>query len=146
MKEPITEDWLRASGFKWHQFALQPKKQWLLWLGACINLAELGRRMALTGPEDLGIEVAPGCDGEWFCWLRSDFAGRYHRFIHLRHIRYTAELVAMIEGITGQRWDASNNLFGSMLHPKHAAMRREEMERLDRKLMRERAMQPSSLK
>ncbi len=32
----ITEDWLYAVGFRWHQLDRQPNKQWLLWLGNAI--------------------------------------------------------------------------------------------------------------
>lgn len=31
--DPITEEWLKSVGFKWHQFDRQPDKHWLLWLG-----------------------------------------------------------------------------------------------------------------
>ena len=30
---PLTEEWLKENGFKWHQFDRQPDKHWLLWLG-----------------------------------------------------------------------------------------------------------------
>lgn len=148
--EPITEDWLRAAGFKWHQFERQPSKQWLLWLGGVIGYDEArGGRRLFSDTEDLGIELAPcgflnssggiaGHQGQWFCWLRSDTAGRYHRFVHVRHLSFTIDLVLLIEGLTGQHWDVANNMHGCMLRPEHAAYRREEAERLDRKLMQER--------
>ena len=37
MSEPITEEWLKEVGFKWHQLARQPEKQWLLWLGDAVR-------------------------------------------------------------------------------------------------------------
>ena len=82
--EPITEDWLREVGFKWHQFDRQPNKQWLLWVSdACGQWGSSG--------DDLGVELAAGSyDAErgdregWFCWLRSDVSHRYSRFIHVR--------------------------------------------------------------
>lgn len=128
---PITEDWLRAAGFKWHQFDRQPDKHWLLWLGPAID-------DGMTSFEDLGIELAPRyrADG-WFCWLRSDAAGRYHRFIHLRHLFTTEELVQLIEGITGRQWDVANNLYGAMHSPKRAACIRDADQRPDRKLLQQ---------
>lgn|GEM_PF-1348155 len=118
----ITEDWLRENGFKWHQLEGQDRKQWLLWLGSAIRESSF---------EDLGVEVAEWRDGSWFCWLRSDFAHRYSRFIHVRHLRFVDELAALIEGVTGQEFDASNNLYGSMRKPKDAARLREEDRRTD---------------
>lgn len=51
--EAITEDWLKAIGFKWHNLELQPDKHWLLWLGSA-------QYNNTTCYEDLGVEVAPG--------------------------------------------------------------------------------------
>lgn len=131
--ELITEDWLKANGFKWHEFERQGAKHWLLWLGHALE-------GAFTTHEDLGIEVSPGVPGrasEWFCWLRGDCAGRYHRFIHVRHITETRELVALIEALTGQAFDPALCRYGSMQTPKRAAWLREQDARLDRRLMRE---------
>lgn len=33
LNNPITEEWLKSVGFKWHQLDRRPEKQWLLWLG-----------------------------------------------------------------------------------------------------------------
>jgi hypothetical protein len=127
----ITEDWLRSVGFKWHQFDRQPNKQWLLWLGSALL-----RRDMFTGSEDLGIELAEnsGSFSDWFCWLRSDSAHRYHRFIHIRHLRYQDELIQMIEGLTGQQWNPANNLYGSMCSPESAERQRQESDRLDMRI------------
>lgn len=143
--DPITEEWLKEAGFKWHEFDRQGAKHWLLWLGdACKG------RNSLTSYEDIGIELAPawwwnnagekvGTPLEWFCWFRSDAAGRYHRFIHIRHLSLVSELVALIEGITGQPWDPANNLYGSMRKPEHAAAIRRDDQRPDRAMMIEAA-------
>lgn len=125
MGEPITEQWLSESGFKWHLLDRQLYKHWLLWLGDCIN--------ERTGYDALGVEVTKGSDDWWYCWLRSDCSGRYSRFLHVRHLRTTDELIWMIEGLTGQTWMPINNLYGSMRTPKHAAYLRQEAERLDQK-------------
>ena len=123
---PITEEWLKEVGFRWHQLDRQPNKHWLLWLGYAIP----GK---MTCYEDIGIEVASGHSFEdgWFCWLRADTAGRYHRFIHLRHLHDCKSLVRIIEGITGQDWNPANNLYGSMLSPDEAERARADMDRLD---------------
>ncbi len=133
--EPITEEWLRAVGFKWHQVERQPSKHWLLWIGGL-----QGR--SWDGPEDLGIEVAYGSYNEkthtndlWHCWLRCDSSHRYHRFLHIRSLEFKRELIVMIEGLTGQQWNPENNRYGCMRRPEHAIRLREEADRLDRQIM-----------
>jgi hypothetical protein len=137
---PITEDWLKSAGFKWHQLERQTDKHWLLWLGDATR-----ERHSFTSFEDIGIELAPcwwknskdedaGDVGKWFCWFRDDAAGRYHRFIHIRHLRTVGELTRLIEAITGQTWDPANNLYGSMRKPEDAERIRQENQRLDRRL------------
>ena len=79
--ETTTEDWLRAVGFKWHELPRSGGKHWILWFGALHSTF-------LASFEDVGIEVAARTDGEWHCWLRSDFARKYGRFIHIRPITY----------------------------------------------------------
>lgn len=127
----LTEDWLKANGFKWHQLDRQPDKHWLLWLGDSMG--------QFTSYEDIGIELAPNVPTnktEWFCWLRGDSAGRYHRFIHLRHVETTAEVVKLIEAISGRTFDPANCMYGSLRTPEQAASIRAEHDRLDRRLNR----------
>ena len=132
--QPLTEDWLKSVGFRWHQLARQPEKQWLLWLGDAVR-----GRNSMIDIEDLGVEVCSGgLDGAWHCWLRSDLSCKYSRFIHLRHLRTQRDLIALIEGITGQQWDPANNLYGSMRKPENAKRIRENDKRLDRKVLKER--------
>jgi hypothetical protein len=131
--EPITEDWLREVGFKWHQFDRQPNKQWLLWLGDAMG--EWG-----ASGEDLGVEVASGAYNstredhvDWFCWLRGDSAGRYHRFIHVRHIQTRGHVIRLVEGLTNQDWNPGNHFYGSVCTPARAdRIRREDATRIDR--------------
>jgi len=127
-KRPITEEWLRSVGFKWHQFDRQPDKQWLLWLGDITSPGDT---------EDLGIELAPGREDWWFCWLRSDCSSRYSRFLHVRHIRTTGELIMLVQGITGTVWDPANHIGGAALRPERAEAIRKEYDRLDKRIMRE---------
>ncbi len=131
-REPITEDWLRAVGFKWHQFDRQPEKQWLLWVGAASG--QWG-----CSSEDLGIELAPGSydvaadnhDG-WFCWLRADSSHRYSRFIHIRRLTTRGEVIELVEALTGSGWNPDLHLYGAVHHPKHAAQLRVDRARLDK--------------
>lgn len=129
----IDETWLRSIGFKWHQFDRQPDKHWLLWIGAAMR-----GRFTFGSYEDLGVEIAPGRDGTWFCWLRDDSAGRYHRFIHIRHIETQEHLIGIIEGLIGYPFDPANAYAGSLRTPQMAQYVREENERLDRRMNRER--------
>ena len=126
----LTEDWLKANGFKWHQFDRQPSKQWLLWLGNAIA-------DKCTSYEDLGIEVAKGYGTRWYCWLRADSAGRYHRFIHIRHIETVADLTGMIAGLVGRPFDPQHALYGHLYTPEQAARIRQEDQRLDQRLKRD---------
>jgi hypothetical protein len=132
----ITEEWLKEVGFKWHQFERQPGKQWLLWLGGCVDC---GKAWRFSGAEDFGIELAHsgrhGSDQEdnfWMCWFRGDSAGRYHRFIHVRHLRTQDELIALVTALTGFPWNPENHLYGSARCPKCGdAWRAEEARRID---------------
>lgn len=128
MSEPITAEWLASVGFKWHQFDRQPDKQWLLWIG---------RLCGNEGPDSLGIELAPVGHGtdEWFCWLRSDLAHRYSRFIHVRHLSTQAQLMLLFCGLTGEQWDPSRHLYGSAIKHEAAEAERKRQERLDRRLL-----------
>ncbi len=132
-EELIDEGWLRHVGFLWHQHERQPTKHWILWLG---------RAIAFCDSQELGIEVASGAAverrDEWFCWLRSDLAHRYHRFIHVRHLRTRAEVVRLVEALTGQAWDPANHFFGMVLTPEAAEVERERGARFDRLITLER--------
>jgi hypothetical protein len=137
MSEPITDEWLKEVGFRWHQLERQPNKQWLLWLGDAIVDAN-GKRPMFHSHEDLGIEVSQWDENEWHCWLRADTGSRYSRFLHIRHVRYQSDLIKMIEGLTGIEWNPANNMHGGMRTPEHAAHLRQSAERLDQRMMRAR--------
>lgn len=125
---PITEEWLRSVGFKWHQLERQLSKMWTLWLGDCT-------RTTISSFEDLGIEVSDNQNfpkpGAFSVFLRADHAGRYSRFIHIRYVYTQEEVILLIEALTGQRWDPANNLYGSMRTPEQAERIRAEARRLD---------------
>jgi hypothetical protein len=130
----ITAEWLASVGFKWHQLDRQPDKHWLLWLGAAVREQD----DSLTSFEDIGIELAPmgGRDVRWFCWLRSDASHRYHRFIHVRHLRTREDLIRLVEAVSGQAWDPANHFYGSLVGPRQAEQYRAEADRLDRQIRR----------
>ena len=142
MSEPITEEWLKEVGFKWHQLERQPSKQWLLWLGDTVLDAN-GKRPLFHSYEDLGIEVSQWNETEWHCFLRADSSHRYSRFIHIRAIRYREDLIKMIEGLTGVEWNPTNNIRGCMYTPEHAEHLRRQSERLDQRIMREQNWRPA---
>lgn len=129
----ITEDWLTEVGFKWHQLDRQPDKHWLLWLGDTIRAKD----DSLTSTEDLGIELAPCRRDEWFCWLRGDCAGRYHRFIHLRYLRTERDVILLVEALTGFAWRPQDHFFGSCCSPAFAERHRAQRSRLDREIREE---------
>ena len=121
--EVITERWLREVGFKWHWFEGQPNKHWLLWLGRALQETQSSTSQA----EDLGIELSFGRNSKtpwWFCWLRSGPEHTCHRTIHVRHVSLKREVVSLVEGITGNRWNPANHYNGLVLTPRHARRER----------------------
>jgi hypothetical protein len=126
----ITEDWLKSAGFKWHQLDRQPDKHWVLFLGAAME-------DGITALADIGIEVAPigSHDDGWFCWLRSDTAGRYSRFIHVRHLYRTTDIIALVEAITGIGWKPENHFYGQVFTQRRADAIRKEQQRMDVRLL-----------
>jgi hypothetical protein len=128
LNTPITEDWLKSVGFKWHQFDRQPDKQWLLWLGDFTSPGDT---------QDLGIELAPNRDKDWFCWLRSDTAHRYSRFLHVRHMKVRGEVIRLVVALTDGDWRPENHIYGSAMRPERAELIRKDWNRLDLRIMRE---------
>jgi hypothetical protein len=129
-ERPITEEWLKSVGFKWHQFDRQPSKQWLLWCGIPNQQDNWG-----VDSQDIGVELSEGRDGSWFVWLRSDTAHRYSRFLHVRHMRRQDELVKLVEAVTGLPWKPENHIYGAVCTQSFADHRRAEQERLDQKML-----------
>lgn len=137
---PIAEDWLKEVGFKWHQIDRQTSKQWCLWMGRCIDCPG----GTWSSPEDFGIEIAHGAymgpekPDAWHCWFRGDTAGRYHRFIHVRALRTQAEVIRIVEALSGREWKPENHIYGALLCQEHADRWRKEEERLDLRLKKDR--------
>ena len=129
MSGPITEEWLKQVGFVWSQFDRQPDKHWTLWLGPAIAESN-------TAFEDIGLELAPWADGEWFCWLRSDAGGRYSRFVHVRHLRWCEEVGELVAALSGTPLDPAKVYFGALKGVERAERIRAERDRLDRRMLR----------
>ena len=130
----ISEEWLKSVGFKWHQLERQPSKMWTLWLGDCT-------RTGISSFEDLGIEVMDNGNypkpGAFSVFLRADMYHRYSRFIHIRYVYTQDEIIALVEALTGQKWNPANNIYGSMRTPEQAKRIFEEAQRLDLAWLRE---------
>lgn len=128
MITPITEEWLKANGFLYHQLDRQPDKHWLLWLGGAMP-------DKMTSYEDLGIELAPTLDGKWFCWLRADSSHRYSRFLHVRHLSATRDVVELISALVGAPFDPSNCSGGHLRTSEDQARIAKLQERMDQKML-----------
>jgi hypothetical protein len=129
----ITADWLKEVGFRWHQLERQADKQWLLWLGGAI-------RDRLTSFEDLGLELSPrivGNNATWHCWVRADTSHRYSRFLHIRPVSTRAEVIRLVEALSGQAWNPANHYAGNVYQPKHIAAIRRDLKRVDQVWRRE---------
>lgn len=125
----ITEEWLRASGFKWEQLDRQPHKHWILKLGSAIE------KETLTDADDLMVELSDcAWPAGWYCWIRGDFWGRYARLIHVRHMHRIEEVTRLIEALTGLPWNPADVLYGCLRRPEDAARLRADADRLDRRI------------
>lgn len=134
---PISEEWLRSVGFRWSQIERQSEKHWILWLGNALVEPEPWPGAGTGGDsEQLGIEISNAHQFGWNVWMRSDLAGLYHRFIHLRHVAFQDEVIALVEALTGQSWDVANHWWGAVCTPVRAQRHRAEQDRLDLKRLR----------
>lgn len=124
---PITDEWLASIGFKWHQMDRQPHKHWVLWLGDAMGEPTI----CFT---DIGIEVSRAIREGYHCWIRSDAAHRYGRFLHVRYLYSEADLYSVIAGLVGRPFDPTHCWYGSLRTPASAERFREEADRLDRRL------------
>ena len=128
-RSPLSEVWLRSTGFTSSQGERQPHKHWTLKLGWAVD----GGRFST--PDDLQIEVTPAwwtnrngervqaAPGEpWYCWVRGDGRG----MVHIRHLQFCDELTRLIEAMTGQPWAPENVVFGLLHTPERAAQIRAE--------------------
>ena len=124
----ITEEWLKSVGFKWHQIERQQYRHWVLWLDHDM---------------EVGLELEMGAwngernqHDEWFCWMRSDTSGRYHRFVHVRHIRWQHEVEQLVAALSGLPWNPKNHIYGCVRSDEDAERLRRERDRLDLRLLK----------
>lgn len=133
----ITKDWLRSVGFKWHTVSgadpdEKNPKHWTLWFGSIAGY-EPEQVWKFSDDEDLGIELTDG-KGFWFCWARADYSGRYSRFLHIRHLKEQADLIRIVEALSGAQWNPANHLYGKIFTPEQVESIRRRDERLDLKI------------
>lgn len=101
----ITEAWLLERGWKIVSEPgedRRPHRHYLLWMGDRVPQHRPGRR---GDYEDLGLELTKG-DNEgscWHCWFRSDVAGRYSKFIHVRYFMVPEQLERFYQALTDRR-------------------------------------------
>lgn len=94
----ITEEWLGQVGFKYREPERgQPFRHWKLTFA---ERDDYGLYIETTMPGWLnkaGEHV--GKESGWFLWI-----GREASFLHLRHVFKQAEIVALVEFLSGQPW------------------------------------------
>lgn len=131
---PITEDWLRASGFRWHEMPRCIDKHWTLGLGGTVR----GDRRAYSN-DDLMLELtkADKSGPDWFVWIRADYAGRYSRLIHVRYMQRVDQVIALIQGLTGLEFRQDHCLYGNFHRPDDAQQLIADADRLHERQARE---------
>lgn len=85
MNEPITYEWLRSRGFRFHS----------------TNASNVPHMVRVTDSRmDTALEIGEAIGGGWTVWLRSDIAHSRCRFCFLRHIDTQKQLESLWFGIT----------------------------------------------
>lgn len=101
MRRPITEDWLRANGFRVEDGRNDPR---FPIRSLAIAGDKFGGRSFMESSDDLCIDVAPTSikdQAEWYVWIGQR---EPYRHIHVRFMRTTDELARLYEGLTGRVW------------------------------------------
>lgn len=120
---PITDEFLKASGFK---LGGRDGTHRVLWLGWCPR--QRGRDTA-----DIGLELAAGRsgDGEWFCWIVQEDP---RRSVHVRGVRFEREVIVLVEALTDKAWDPKHHWYGIVRTPDDAErLAKEEADREQRR-------------
>lgn len=97
----LTEEWLGEVGFKYREPG--ERQAWRHWTLTFSEPDDHGMYLETTKPGWLnrnGEHI--GADHGWFLWL-----GRSTQLIHLRHVTEREEIVAVVEALTGQKWEPS---------------------------------------
>jgi hypothetical protein len=100
LQRPVTEDWLRAHGFKIYGGRNDER---LPVRRLPVGSVKCGGRQPFEAHDDLCIDVAPVTPeaDEWFVWIARD---EPYRHVHVRHVKFTWELARLFEGLTGHVW------------------------------------------
>lgn len=101
MRRPITEDWLRANGFRVEEGRNDPR---MPIRSLDVGADFVGGRPFMGSSDDLWIDVAPTDvrnQDEWHVWVAQR---EPYRHIHVRHMRETHEIVRLYEGLTVRVW------------------------------------------
>lgn len=95
----ITEEWLGDVGFKYREPG--ERQQFRHWTLTFSEPDDYGMYLETTKSGWLNAQGEHiGADGGWFLWL-----GREHKFIHLRYVYERDEIIAVVEALTGQKWE-----------------------------------------
>ena len=95
----ITEDWLASVGFKYRD--PEERQQWKHWTLTFSEPDDYGLYIETTAPGWLnrhGEHIA--ADSGWYLWI-----GRGTQYMHLRHVFEQIEIVALVEALTGMKWE-----------------------------------------
>ncbi|HEY1187164.1 MAG TPA: hypothetical protein VGE74_05870 [Gemmata sp.] len=101
--ELITEEWLSARGWKLTTQRNDNNTQLPGFRLRPVAPDCLGWRQPFQSHDDLCIAVAPyPPNSDWHVWI---YQIEPYRSIHVRHMRYTWELIRLWEGLTGKPWE-----------------------------------------
>lgn len=95
----ITEKWLGEVGFKYREPGeRQPFRHWTLQFS---EPNDYGLYIETTMPGWINKDgVHVNADNGWFLWI-----GREHKFLHVRHVYEQAEIIALVEALSGLPWN-----------------------------------------
>ena len=100
----ITYNWLIKNG--WNKLP-RFERQTCDHCRRCLGSETTGDKF-LVASEDLCIDLAPATrDGdEWFCWITYAAGSNAFpmKFIHVRHMRFVEEVIALYEALTGRKF------------------------------------------
>lgn len=95
----ITEEWLASVGFKYRE--PEERQQFRHWTLTFSEPDDHGLYLETTAPGWLNRhgDLVNG-DSGWFLWI-----GRGQHHFHLRHVYEQSEIVAIVEALTGTKWE-----------------------------------------
>lgn len=96
--EPLSYHWLRYNGWK---LLGRQERQSTDHVRRDVAGEVAGGRRPFVSSDDLGIELAEGFDGEWYCWVVRQ---EPRQCIHVRFVRTVGDVVRLWEGLTGCDW------------------------------------------